>query len=1761
MRKCPQCGADLRLGSPCAACGYERSQAPDSTLDVGAQFDDTQEEAEEPQPASGEEPPETVDPIPAGGRTLDPDELEETEQEPVWSPKSSRRNVQPLAKNLQSPPPPQPPSADAPDAAEPASGQPGSGTAGRLKRIWKGAAGSNPLNTLKGEDALATDSVFERIAPRALVTDGTIDFTEAAASVSGSQPKSAEMVKECLSAACQDAAGQEADYRVTGLLGQGGMGVVLKAYQQSIGRDVAIKMIQPSRGRSSSSSQAQHKKFLYEAQITGMLDHPNIVPIYELGISNGVLFYSMKKIEGIEWKECILTNSRDENLEIWMKVADAVAFAHGKQVIHRDLKPENVMLGRFGEVLVTDWGCAVDLTRKEKIAGAGSPPWMAPEMADQDHAKIGPLSDVYLMGAILYQLTVGHPPHPGQTVLECIHAAQKNVIINIEGEDPLLDIAYKAMATEPQDRYASMEDMQNAVRVYQTHAESITLVDRSVVILNRAIESSDYESFSRAMFGLQDAISLWRGNSKAHAELKRARLAYGQCAFDRGDFDLCLATLDGNIAQEKALIEKAQVARQAAHDRDARLKKLKKTFAAAIGVAVVGLAILSAYALLKRREAIAKATEAEFNFQQAETQRKLADEKTIEARKNFELADEQREAAETNAAEAERQRDLAGKNLIIANQQRELADQRTAQVELGNYQSQLALCLGQIKQLDIASAVQSLKKLLSPDSYQSLIKLDRQPKFDNWASDRILLLSNQAILERQFSGRMKSVAFAESVGLGVVASQAKEQSEVTAFKLTDGKLEQLQRVIVESPVQCVAISPDGNEIVYSLEQGSQGPAMFRWLPSESQVPLAIENAQSRSLQKLSMSDRWLVGGINGGLWVWNRRQADWTTQEPERILSVRGSLQSLQLLPNDRALVLAELEGAKFVHWVDLSRASAAVVDFSNAAAGDGFAYEDLSAIALAGNVLVIGTNQGELYTTSFDPNAGEVGNRFNEIVPQNHESAIQSIRVHADQTLVTIASEPVVQVWKPSAARLSGWRHDTYLAGTTVNVADACYGEDSNQIVGFGEADGETIVWDAVRQKQLRQLQPVDAQNRLVALTSPVVQAVIATDGRGTTLVHADGSNSSWDIVSGRLSRSGEFTHVGHLPNTKFVDMAIDPLAGVMVTSALTRGARSLSMLEQSDESESENPVGQPRVWEYCKWDIKTGNMLDRWRRRSATEQEVSLADAGRLILYASDEQTVLAENDRSRRTHFVSQEMGSFFGVNHPIQTDWMMVVKRSGAVRVINAREPAQTWDRPGYSLDYDNPINAGLLSDDEVPLVGRWSPSGDRFYMVWSSGRITEFIWENERLQLGRDLRGPQLAEMGIALSPAGGGETRIASRWNLDLKVRESDEFDLLYVTVRFPGVEGRTRLARVAFPRVGKPFAAKDESELGPLFLTLNDQPQPSLSPELLLGLPVSSHRIVAAESAGADTYYATSEGTVYRASLEESLQTYGRPQLLSASGDQTARQIVTLHEGGVLWRGVSKDGAWGWSQLKPTLRSANRIAMSPDGSRLLIGFAGADDGVGFIEVDSLTGNERERVSGAQCFEWDPLRPATWAAVGDGGQVSVRSEDGNQRNLGKLAMDKIPRSLHFFQEPWNAAGKEPTRWLMTHCEASDGTQDELVYLPMQATNLNGSRQSVAIAEDTESVVCSPTDGIFVTGSMGTLSVYFAAPSLSQPGQQLFDLEGHAGAKIQCLAFSIDGKTLLSADDRGRLFAWLSNDHVGDQLAQDDNPAHINLTLP
>jgi serine/threonine protein kinase len=313
---------------------------------------------------------------------------------------------------------------------------------------------------------------------------------------------------------------RELKYDIGGMIAEGGMGAVVEARDKLLRRKVAMKLMLRT------GSQPDLLRFIEEAQITGQLEHPNIVPVYELGVDEqDQVFYTMKLVRGVTLHrvlQSIESGIADEVkkldlaslLTVFQKVCDAIAFAHSKGVIHRDLKPANIMLGEYGEVLVMDWGLARASGRNEAagsepertlvrsarqdegpemmtMAGMvlGTPQYMPPEQALGDTDRFDARMDIYSLGAILYHILTLEPPVQGDDVQQMLQSVvDGKVAPQIASQAPkvmraaralphipggkipstLAAIARKAMALRQEDRFRTVKELQAAVQGFQS---------------------------------------------------------------------------------------------------------------------------------------------------------------------------------------------------------------------------------------------------------------------------------------------------------------------------------------------------------------------------------------------------------------------------------------------------------------------------------------------------------------------------------------------------------------------------------------------------------------------------------------------------------------------------------------------------------------------------------------------------------------------------------------------------------------------------------------------------------------------------------------------------------------------------------------------------------------------------------------------------------------------------------------------------------------------------------------------------------------------------------------------------------------------------------------------------------------------------------------------------------------------------------------------------------------------------------------------
>ncbi len=263
------------------------------------------------------------------------------------------------------------------------------------------------------------------------------------------------------------------DYELLAEVGRGGMGVVFRGRQISLDREVAVKMI--LRGRL--ASDVDLSRFLAEASATARLQHPNIVPVYEVGDIDGRPFFSMKFIRGDTLSDRLVDGPMPEReaARLLAQISRAVGFAHRQGVLHRDLKPSNILIDDSDNPLITDFGLAKrfgvenDLTRSGIVVG--TPSYMSPEQASGRRDNIGPASDIYSLGCVLYHALTGRPPLVAESVMELVMLVLEQDPPPPRALRPRLDrdlemIVIRCLQKPPDLRYDTAEELADDLEAF-----------------------------------------------------------------------------------------------------------------------------------------------------------------------------------------------------------------------------------------------------------------------------------------------------------------------------------------------------------------------------------------------------------------------------------------------------------------------------------------------------------------------------------------------------------------------------------------------------------------------------------------------------------------------------------------------------------------------------------------------------------------------------------------------------------------------------------------------------------------------------------------------------------------------------------------------------------------------------------------------------------------------------------------------------------------------------------------------------------------------------------------------------------------------------------------------------------------------------------------------------------------------------------------------------------------------------------------------
>jgi hypothetical protein len=423
-----------------------------------------------------------------------------------------------------------------------------------------------------------------------------------------------------------------AEFEAFGILGEGGMGRVLLARQHSLARDVAIKTLKEGDESASFASE-----LLREARITGMLEHPGIVPVHALGLDKSDLpLLVMKRIDGVSfrvllddashpaWKSVSAgaVNRVDSSIEILLRVCQSLAFAHSRGIVHRDIKPENIMIGDYGEIYLCDWGVATRIDDALSSAGSlvGTLAYMAPEMLLGD--AVSTRTDVYLLGATLHEVLTGRVRHDGASMYDILQSISISAPFGYDSTvaPELARLCNQSTSSDPEQRPASADAFRKELAEYLHQRSAMAICDAALERVH-ALEgllsavgsgavpgdlAAAYRHATEARFGFAQSARVCPNLAVAQQGLERMLVALFDLELRQGHVESAAALLDELTTRPPELVNRLAIARKEAEAHRLETERLRAIardldptvaarsrmlFVSAIGICCLGLAL------------------------------------------------------------------------------------------------------------------------------------------------------------------------------------------------------------------------------------------------------------------------------------------------------------------------------------------------------------------------------------------------------------------------------------------------------------------------------------------------------------------------------------------------------------------------------------------------------------------------------------------------------------------------------------------------------------------------------------------------------------------------------------------------------------------------------------------------------------------------------------------------------------------------------------------------------------------------------------------------------------------------------------------------------------------------------------------------------------------------------------------------------------------------------------------------------------------
>ncbi|MEZ4459070.1 MAG: serine/threonine-protein kinase [bacterium] len=360
------------------------------------------------------------------------------------------------------------------------------------------------------------------------------------------------------------------------------------ATQVALGRDVALKTT------ITDSDPSSEDALLQEARVMGLIEHPNVVPVHLIGRNeDGRPVIVMKRVEGRTWDELLQEDpdDRERHIEILTQACRALEYAHEIGILHRDIKPANIMVGTFGEVYVMDWGLAVSLGDAElglpraieSKSVVGTPAYIAPEMTIGASERLAPSTDVYLLGAVLFEVATGEPPHSGRTLFEVFRSSYegKPRVYPAHVPKELQSVISRAMSVHNEDRYQTVKEFRLALEAYKAHRSSVEIAQEAkaqLQTLRSVLEGSSievYRAFGAARFGFEQAIHIWADNDDARDGLRATLIEMFGYEEVNDNLEAATALYDDIQNPDAELTARLEALRDRVHNATQELQSLR----------------------------------------------------------------------------------------------------------------------------------------------------------------------------------------------------------------------------------------------------------------------------------------------------------------------------------------------------------------------------------------------------------------------------------------------------------------------------------------------------------------------------------------------------------------------------------------------------------------------------------------------------------------------------------------------------------------------------------------------------------------------------------------------------------------------------------------------------------------------------------------------------------------------------------------------------------------------------------------------------------------------------------------------------------------------------------------------------------------------------------------------------------------------------------------------------------------------------------